>query len=442
MNDLERSIPPQIHDITSCELQVPLLYSIANKIPVALFKNPNLELIHLLVKIKAGALYEEIKYSSNATYQLLKESNPDFSANDMDDFLSFHGTSWKTYINTQYITIRWIIPKKHLAKVMPILWKTISEPVFKSDCLQRFKESRIKDLEYNSAKFNYRATQLMFSEMFPKDTPIGTVLTKEHIEVITIEQLQKYHHQTFTKDNIRVFITGNIDDVMMRRLDDEMMHNSSPNLEGRQQQAEEVAKRSDTLAFSPFYPLLSPRTIIETRENALQSSFILCKQNIGYNHPDRRNFEILSVLFGGYFGSRLMKKIREEKGYTYGIFCGNLFYENTSIFFIEADVKVEKTKAAIKACFKEMKLLHKDLVSDEELTLAKSYMLGELLRDVDSSVSYQKKYAYWNDFHLDEREMQEMVDSINNITPQTIQKLAKQYHVPEMFSKIVVGKMV
>jgi predicted Zn-dependent peptidase len=434
MNELDRKTPPQIHEITSSELQSPIIFINQNNAPFSLlpspfshlaplyyFHNPNLDLIHILVKIKAGPLYEEIKYLSNATCQLLKESNPDYSANEMDDFLSFHGTSWKTYIHSQHITIRWIIPKKHLEKVLPILWKTISEPVFANDSLQRFKESRIKDLEYNSAKFNYRATQLMFAEMFSKDTPIGTILTKEHIEAITIEQLQDYHNQIFTKDNIRVFITGNLESITnyeLRITNDKI--NSMPN-------CRDAARHVSTR--------------IELRENALQSSFILCRKNIGYNHKDRRNFEILSVLFGGYFGSRLMQKLREEKGYTYGIFCGNLFYENESIFFIEADVKVEKTKAAINACFKEMKLLHKELVNEEELALVKSYMLGELLREVDGSVSYQKKYAYWNDFQLNEKELQEMIDAIQNISIQTIQKLAKQYLVPEMFSTVVVGKM-
>jgi predicted Zn-dependent peptidase len=321
-----------------------------------------------------------------------------------------------------------------LDKVLPILWKTISQPTYKNDNLQRFKESRIKDLEYNQAKFNYRATQLMFAEMFQAETPIGTILTKEHIESLNIEQLRNYHQQTFKENNIRVFVTGNMDNEMMRRLDNEMII-----AESRKRKAD----KSYGLTVLRSYGL-KPETRnskLETRPNALQSSFILCKKNIGYVHEDRRNFEVLSVLFGGYFGSRLMQNLREENGYTYGVFCSSLFYENESVFFIEADVIVEKTKATIDECFKEMKLLHKKLVSDEELSLVKSYMLGELLREVDGSVSYQKKYAYWNDFQLDEKEMQAMIETIQNITPQIIKALAIKYLIPETFTTIVVGQM-
>jgi len=455
---LDRKIPPLIHEITSCELPPPLTSHLTpltshpppltshlspptpHPIPLTFFPNPNLDLIHILIKVKAGALYEPVKYVANAAYQLLKDSSPELSANEMDDFLSFHGASWKTQIHTQYITIRWIIQKRNLDTVLPVLWRTISEPVYKNDDLQRFKESRIKDLEYNTGKFNYRATQLMFAEMFPAETPIGTILTKEHIEALTLEQLHNYHNQTFVEDNIRIFVTGNIDEVSGMRY--EVCGSKVQEFKSSKFKVQSSRfKVSYGLTVLRSYGLSNPRTIIENREGALQSSFILCKKNIGYTHEDRRNFEILSVLYGGYFGSRLMQNLREENGFTYSVFCSSLFYENESVFYIEADVEVGKTKTAINECFNEMKLLQKRLVSEKELALVKSYMLGELLREVENSVSYQKKYAFWSGFNLDEKEMKYMMDAIQNITPRTIQALAKKYLVPETFTIIVVGKM-
>jgi len=435
-NELNRKIPPVIHEITSCLLQAPQKYATSNDIPLYLFQNSNLDLIHILIKVKAGVLYEPVKYVAHATYQLLKESSAKFSATEMDDFLAFHGTSWKTYIHTQYIVIQWIIPKRNLDKVLPVLWETMSNPHFKNDDLQRFKESKIKDLEYNTAKYNYRASQLMFAEMFPSNTSIGTILTTKHIEAMTIEQLQQYHHKTFIENNIRIFATGNAEaENFLPHEWHKIPHHirndgkkSPSKLEGMDGEAGRGSLHKNQ------------KSKIEIRENALQSSFILCRKGIDYAHEDRRDFEVLSVLFGGYFGSRLMQNLREENGYTYGVFCSSFFYENESIFYIEADVVVEKTKDAIDECFNEMTLLQNELVNEEELSSVKSYMLGELLRQVDSSVSYQKRYAYWSDFQLDETEMQEMINAIHAITPQMIQILAKEWLVPETFTTIVVGK--
>jgi predicted Zn-dependent peptidase len=446
---LNRKVQPAIHEIKSLSLQAPQNLVIFNNIPLLLFQNPNLDLIHILIKVKAGILYEPEKFVAVSTYQLLKESHAICSATDMDDFLASHGASWKTQINTQYLTIKWIIPKRNMETVLPVLWETISNPHFKNDDLQRFKESRIKDLEYNTAKFNYRASQLMFAEMFPNDIPIGIILTKDHIEAVTIAQLQDYHRQTFMEDNIRIFMTGNVDDEMIRRNSDEIIRSGDEIMKQKLESRRLNTKGNDRFSPSQFEGVpegwggldKSNNLRIETRPDALQSSFILCKKNIGFAHKNRRNFEVLSVLFGGYFGSRLMQNLREEKGYTYGVFCNSLFYENESIFYIEADVVVEKTEAAISECFNEMMLLHNELVDEEELSLVKTFMLGELLRDVDGSVSYQKKYAYWNDFHLDEAEMQRLIDVIHAITPQMIQTLAQQYLVPEKFTTIVVGKM-
>jgi len=283
----------------------------------------------------------------------------------------------------------------------------------------------------------------MFAEMFPPETPIGTILTKEHIEALTLEQLHDFHNQTFVEDNIRIFVTGNIDEVSGMRY--EVCGSKVQEVDNLGSAAvvpqSKCQENSYGLTVLRSYGLSSPRTIIENREGAFQSSFILCKKNIGYTHEDRRNFEILSVLYGGYFGSRLMQNLREDNGYTYSVFCSSLFYENESVFYIEADVEVGKTKTAIQECFNEMKLLQKRLVTEKELALVKSYMLGELLREVENSVSYQKKYAFWSGFNLDEKEMQFMMDAIQKITPRTIQALAKKYLVSEMFTIIVVGKM-
>jgi len=336
---VNRRMPPAVYEINSCVLQAPKICRISENIPLYLFQNPNLDLIHILIRIKAGTLYERSKFVAQGTYQLLKESSTKLSSIEMDDFLAFHGASWKTHINTQFITIRWIIPKRNLSVVLPELWKTLSKPSYKNEDLQRFKESRIKDLEYNSAKFNYRATQLMFTELFPPGTPIGTILTKNHIETLTVEQLQNFHNQTFIESNIRIFVTGNVDDEVIRRLDDEVIRGLDDEvIRGLEDASGDVGRSS-------FFG--SGKTIIESREGALQSSFILCKKNIGYKHADRRNFEVLSVLFGGFFGSRLMQNLREENGYTYGIFCNSLFYEEESVFYIEADVIVDKTKNSI-----------------------------------------------------------------------------------------------
>jgi len=462
-NEKWRKIPPPVHEIISCSLQAPQNQIISKDIPFYLFQNSNLDLIHILIKVKAGALYEPVKFVAHATYQLLKESSVKFSATEMDDFLAFHGTSWKTHIHTQYITIQWIIPKRNLDKVLPVLWETISNPCFKNDDLQRFAASRIKDLEYNTAKYNYRASQLMFAEMFPSDTPIGTILTTKHIEALNIEQLQEYHYQTFIENNIRIFATGNIEAEYSplagagggrvtgclgeKEKGEGTKARKHEGTKARKHEGTKGRKETEEISPSNFEGVPEGRSslyknpTIELRENALQSSFILCRKSVGYTHEDRRNFEILSVLYGGYFGSRLMQNLREKHGYTYGVFCNSLFYENESIFYIEADVVVEKTKDAINECFNEMTLLQNELVSDEELSLVKSYLLGELLREVDGSVSYQKKFSYWNDFQLNGTEMQEIIDAVHNITPQTIQALAKQWLVPEVFTTIVVGEM-
>ncbi|MDR2972814.1 MAG: insulinase family protein [Bacteroidales bacterium] len=266
--------------------------------------------------------------------------------------------------------------------------------------------------------------------------PIGNILSKEHINALTVELLQDYHKQTFTESNIRVFVAGNVEGY-----DSYFQFAQCPKEIGSKEDFDIIQCLKKESRKDELVSRKDCKVRFELRESALQSSLILCKNNIGFLHENRRNFEVLSMIYGGYFGSRLMKNLREEKGYTYNVFCNSIFYENKALFYIEADVIVEKTKEAIETCYKEMLLLQNELVDENELSLVKSYMLGELLRSVDGYVDYQKRYALWNDFGLDEKEMQMMVDSIRAVTSQNIQTLAKLYLVPETFTTVVVGKM-
>jgi predicted Zn-dependent peptidase len=173
--------------------------------------------------------------------------------------------------------------------------------------------------------------------------------------------------------------------------------------------------------------------------DSVQSSITLCMVKDGYNAPERRSFSFLSTITGGYFGSRLMQNLRERNGYTYGITAGSVYFGNQALFIINSDVNAEHTQAAIDACFEELKRLQEEPVGTEELESARNYLLGNMLRDVDNSVSYLKRYAFWHSFGLDETEFQQQIQAIRNTHADTLQQLAKKHFNYNNFTRIIVG---
>lgn len=422
---LDRSTPPVILPIDDISLQKPQVFHFSNGIPFYVIQNPQLDLIHFILQIKTGTLYEQQKHISSFTYSLLKESSTQYSANEIADLMDFNGTYYSVSQYLDKVHISFSIPKDKLQDILPIISDFVLHPNFKEDNLDTYKRIRIKDLAYNEQKTEFRATRLMLHAMFGDQYTVGQFSTQENISAITTTQMAQFHDKTFVAENITFFATGNMDMEVtdfVERLFDQIPH-GEPALE-----IPEFEMPHDTA------PLIH-----ESFPKAVQASLCLAMPSIGYLHPDKRDFSILSTITGGYFGSRLMQRLREKEGFTYGISCGSVFFGNQSLFVIDSNVNKQDTDAALAACFEEMQLLQTNPISSEELQNAQNYIIGEMLRNIENSVSYLKTFAGWHFRGLDEHNFTTQLMHIRQITPDRILELAKNYLTSNKFTQIIVN---
>ena len=149
---------------------------------------------------------------------------------------------------------------------------------------------------------------------------------------------------------------------------------------------------------------------------------------------------VLNCLFGGYFNSRLMSNIREEKGYTYGIDSALVPFKYGNTMFIVSDVAMDKTDATIEEVFKEMQRLQNEKVSQEELSMVKNYMTGEFLRATDGVAEISENYDYIIRFELREDYNSYMLEEIRKTDAESLMLLAQKYLKPVDFLASVVGK--
>ena len=146
------------------------------------------------------------------------------------------------------------------------------------------------------------------------------------------------------------------------------------------------------------------------------------------------------MVLGGYFGSRLMSNIREEKGYTYGIGSYNVPMPLSAQWMIATDVNADQTEATIEECLKEIQRLRDELVPEEELNLVKSNFNGDILRELDGvfsqsdALKHKLNYGLDNSFYLD------IIDRIKACTPDDLQRIARKHLNPEEMFIITAGK--
>ena len=427
MNNVNRAIPPKIQPIEPFSLPKPRPAKLINGIPVFYFDNPNLDLIHILLQVKTGSLYQPKKHVCNFTYSLLKESSPTLSPEETSEKLDYYGTNVTVNVGMDNVQILISVPKSNLEQILPDIAEFLISPAYRERNLNILQDKEVKNLAYNEQKTDYCSWRIMWREMLGKTFPaVSDFATTDTIRSITTKDLQDFHRFSFCAENLTVFVTGNTDGTSEKRIEEVW-----------------AAVPHGTLAPKlPEIPILEHpgRLFYQPMENSLQSSIVLCSLSMDFNDPERTAFSVLNTLTGGYFSSRLMQNLRERQGLTYGISSTSTFFGRQSVFAISSDVNAESTDRAVESCFEELQRLQHEPVSTEELDMVKNYMAGIQLRAADTTVTAMQKYAYWHRFGLNETEMFRYLSDIRTVTPEEILMLAKKHFSYTKFTRIIVGK--
>ena len=148
---------------------------------------------------------------------------------------------------------------------------------------------------------------------------------------------------------------------------------------------------------------------------------------------------IVNEILGGYFGSRLMRNIREDKGFTYGIRSGISNLKHAGFWSVSTEVKKQYRDQTINEIHKEIQLLKQTPVSEEELETVKNYMSGTFISAIDTPFALADKFKTIHYSGLDYDYYERYFQSINNITAERIQELSRKYLIKEQMTTVMVG---
>ena len=278
---------------------------------------------------------------------------------------------------------------------------------------QRVQATTLQQLKVNLEKSSIRASRAFKERLFGAAHPYGSSNTEEAIQAITPEHLQGFYNGHIAKAPFHVFLSGLITDGHLNVIDQTLGQLPIENAE-----VQRNGFPTPTSDYGSFY---------EEKEGGMQSSLRIGKLHFLKNHPDLLAFNVLNTLLGGYFGSRLMQNIREERGLTYGIYSGTAFLKHSSFFYIQADVIKEKRAEAIAEIQKEMRLLKEEAVSDLELERVKNYMCGSLVKSVSSPNSIVNCHKNLWLYGLPADYYDTYTQNIWRITAADVQEMANKY---------------
>lgn len=426
---IDRKSQPAIKDATSFEYILPpcTTYTCANGMPIWYVNTGTQEVINLEFVFEAGAWNQNKNSVAISVASLLRNGTSKRTALEINNLVDFYGASLKTSAGADYAAVAISCLSKHIVHLLPLVYELLTDAQFPQHELEIYKTNSLQRLLVNLKKTDFVANRTIDELLFGYDHPYGIYTREQDIQAIERQDLINFQKQWYRYNNCKVFLSGKFNDDVLQQI--ESIFGSQQWNPGNDQSKKEI----------PLLASTEKKKRLCIDENNLQGSIRLVAPFVERSHEDYVPMILLNTLFGGYFGSRLMDNIREDKGYTYGIY--SYIYNNKRLgaFAVSTEAGKDVCEAAISEIYNEMALLRNEKIDEEELQLVKNYILGGLLGDLDGPFQIM---ARWKNLILNGFSKERFDSNIKvykDIDASKLQELAQKYLLPENFYELVVS---
>lgn len=422
---MNRTIAPEYNLVKKLNLVSPQSITLDNGIPVYYFNAGSQEVLRIEVLLKAGSRYQSAPLIAHTVNNMLNEGTKTHSAAQIAETFEYYGAYFHTECELDNASVILYLQNKHLDALLPLMIELLNEATFPKQELQLFLENAKQKFLVNQQKVNFLARKHFAHALYGEST-YGFMLTEEHYKNVQHQLLINFYKEKYVAENMTLIVSGKVGEKELKAINTFFNQCISGN------------KNTKNNLNLPVYKACKKHI---PKKDAVQNAIIIGKVIFNKTHEDYFDFQVLNTLLGGYFGSRLMSNIREDKGYTYGIGSAIVNLEDSGYFFISTEVGSDVSNAATEEIYKEIKLLINNTVSEEELGLVKNYLAGMLLRSMDGPFALAEKFKAAHTFGFDMTYYNSMLEHIHSITPQKIQQLAQKYLQQDSLTEVIVGKI-
>lgn len=423
---LNRTQAPLQANIDRLVIREPQFLHLSNGIPMVLFNTGAQNVVMIKCLFPAGNWHEPKNQVASLTNRLMREGTTHLTAEQIANQVEYYGATLQTNAKYNHGEVTLYTLTKHLEPLLQTLKEVLTNATFPERELKTLAQQSIQRLLINREKIEYLADEQCSEHIWGTEHPYGYRTTAEDLEAINIIDLQSFYATNYSADNCLLYIAGKLDDTHLQLIEQYLG-------------GYDWANGNRVADITHPYALPTPQKIHLPKHGSLQAAVRITCPMFNKTHPDYHGMFVVNTILGGFFGSRLMSNIREEKGYTYGIYSYIESLLHGGQFTISTEVGKDVREDAVKEIYKEITTLQTKLVKNDELTLVRNYLLGTLLSQMSSTFklasTLQGIYVYGLDLDF----YHKFVQTIQTITPKQIRTLAQKYLQPAQMSEIIVG---
>lgn len=411
--------------MTLSHLALPVTTVMPNGVPLHCLQGEDRGIVRLDILFKGGYAVQKKPLQALFTNRMLREGSALYSTVEISRQLDYYGAWIDMYSSQECNHIILYVLARHFAKLLPVVEDFVKNPLFSEESLAVVRGNNKAHFLINSRKVDVVAQRHFELLLWGDKHPLGHIIVADDYDNITRDDLIAYYNSVYSSHNCTIFLTGSceqgIKDAVAKSFGNGAWGNSAAPEVNIPSPVTSVGKHSVTL----------PGTV--------QSAVKIGAFTLPANSPDIYDLRILNVLFGGYFGGRLMSNIREEKGYTYDIISEIDAYGSRNAFMISSQTAIEYVEPLLKEVYREIERLHKEEISAEEVELVRNYIMGELCREYEGVIARTEVFV--NAWLAGEEfaNVNAYIDAVTRVTPSRLQYVARNYLCPENMFEVVVG---
>ncbi len=424
---MNRAKAPHIKDAVEFNLQLKPCehFILDNGVPVYTINAGAQEVLQVELVFYAGNWFETQKSVASATNYLLKNGTGKKTAFQLNEEFEYYGAYCNRACYNETAVVSLSTLSKYLPELLPVIKEMITDSVFSEQELDIYKQNTKQRLSVSLQKSDFVATRLSDAYLYGEDHPYGRYTNPEDIDALNNNMLKDFYKQYYLKGSCVIFVSGKLPNNLQDQLNKNF---GSLSLKSFNHQLSAINQ----------IPAAEKKYRIQNDPNGVQGAIRIARPFPNRHHPDFMKVMVLNTLFGGFFGSRLMSNIREDKGYTYGIHSYVQNHIHESAWMISTEAGKDVCEATIKEVYKEMEGLREIVVDEEELMLVRNYLIGTILGDLDGPFQIMSRWKNLILNNLTDDYFYRSIETIKTISAEELRELAKKYLVPEDFYELVV----
>lgn len=420
---LDRKVAPAFKPVQL--VHIPEIFSaeLANGRKVFYRQDETIEVFKVDLVIQSGSWFADQYSYISLALKVLNEGTRSKNSHQLAEAIDFIGSFAEFTPGFDQSHLSFYGLSRFYEENINLLSEIIYDPSFDEDQFSLLKNKELEKLKLNLEKGSYLSSVALRKMLFGSNHPYGRFNTIEEFEKVSLIEIQRFFSTNFC--DFDILITGKLPDNFLTLL------------EARFGQGPLLKAGSKPQRISPE----NIRYVEERKSSFIQSSIKIGKQLFNRTHPDYMKFIVMNELLGGFFGSRLMKNIREDKGFTYGIYSHLYSLNHAGYFSIGTDVNGENEQQTLDEIHREIVLLQQQTVSKDELETVKNYMAGSFAGSLNSPFALMDKFKAVHYQGLTMDFYSNYLPTIYEVTATDLQAMANQYLQVDSLYTAVAGPL-